>query len=194
MATIRHEVVIKAASQHIWDVIRGIGAVHERLLPGRVVHTRVEGAERYLTFPDGHIIHELIVAIDEQSPRLAYIVTSGARPHWSTTAHCSRSAAKKPPRHTAKSPADCTVIGYVHGPCARDPGGTPCRPMGSTVRERSLGLVIAGMLGVVVGHSTECLLRFPGKAGVSHAGAVVVSLDQAVSCQVQVQSWLVTGG
>jgi hypothetical protein len=80
MATIRHEVVIKAAPQHIWDVIRDIGAVHERLLPGRVVRTRVEGAERYLTFPDGHVIRELIIAIDEQSRRLAYAVTSGARP------------------------------------------------------------------------------------------------------------------
>ncbi|WP_040810705.1 SRPBCC family protein [Nocardia concava] len=80
MATIRHEVAIKAAPQHIWDVIRDIGAVHERLLPGRVADTRIEGAERFLTFPDGHIIRELIVTIDEDSRRLAYTVVEGARP------------------------------------------------------------------------------------------------------------------
>ncbi|WP_199195802.1 hypothetical protein [Nocardia sp. MDA0666] len=38
MATIRHDIAIDAPPQHIWDVLRDIGAVHERLLPGRVAN------------------------------------------------------------------------------------------------------------------------------------------------------------
>ncbi|MRH87490.1 SRPBCC family protein [Nocardia sp. SYP-A9097] len=80
MASIRHEILIDAAPHHIWDVIRDVGNVHERLLPGRVAGTRVEGVERFLSFPDGHVIRELIIDIDEEARRLAYAVVEGARP------------------------------------------------------------------------------------------------------------------
>ncbi|MFI6787187.1 SRPBCC family protein [Nonomuraea sp. NPDC050383] len=80
MASIRHEIVIDASPEHIWDVLRDVGAVHERLLPGRVAGTRIEGDQRFLTFPDGHVIRELIVAIDDDARRLAYSVVEGARP------------------------------------------------------------------------------------------------------------------
>ncbi|WP_433598938.1 SRPBCC family protein [Nocardia sp. CA-135953] len=80
MATIRTEIVIDASPQHIWDVVRDVGAVHTRLLPGRVADTRVQGVERFLTFPDGHIIRELIIAIDDEARRIAYSVAEGARP------------------------------------------------------------------------------------------------------------------
>ncbi|MFF5246354.1 SRPBCC family protein [Streptosporangium sp. NPDC000095] len=79
-ATIRHEIVIEASPEHIWDVLRDVGAVHERLLPGRVIDTRLDGDERFLTFPDGHVIRELIVAIDDDSRCLTYSVVEGARP------------------------------------------------------------------------------------------------------------------
>ncbi|MFE2959583.1 hypothetical protein [Nocardia tengchongensis] len=39
MATIRQEVVIEAAPEYVWEVVRDVGAVHERLLPGRVLRT-----------------------------------------------------------------------------------------------------------------------------------------------------------
>ncbi len=80
MATIRHELVIDASPEHIWDVVRDVGAVHERLLPGRVAGTRLEGDQRFLTFPDGHVVRELIVTIDDDARRLAYSVVEGARP------------------------------------------------------------------------------------------------------------------
>ncbi|MFE3028968.1 SRPBCC family protein [Nocardia tengchongensis] len=80
MATIRQEVVIEAAPEYVWEVVRDVGAVHERLLPGRGGGTRVEAGERFLTFPDGHVIRELIVAIDDEARRLAYSVVEGARP------------------------------------------------------------------------------------------------------------------
>ncbi|MEW9529515.1 SRPBCC family protein [Microbispora sp. NPDC049125] len=80
MASIRHEIVIDASPEHIWEVLRDVGAVHERLLPGRVTDTRLEGDQRFLTFPGGHVVRELIVAIDDDSRRLAYSVVEGARP------------------------------------------------------------------------------------------------------------------
>ena len=80
MATIRTEIVIDASPQHIWDVVRDVGAVHKRLLPGRVADTRIQGVERFLTFPDGHIIRELIISIDDETRRMAYSVADGARP------------------------------------------------------------------------------------------------------------------
>lgn len=80
MAAIRHEIAIAAPPQHVWDVIRDVGAVHDRLLPGRVVATELQGPQRLLTFPDGHKIRELIVSIDNETHRVAYSVIEGARP------------------------------------------------------------------------------------------------------------------
>jgi uncharacterized protein YndB with AHSA1/START domain len=80
MASIRHEIVIGASPEHVWDVLRDVGAVHERLLPGRVADSRIEDGQRFLTFPDGHVIRELIVAVDDANRRLAYSVIEGARP------------------------------------------------------------------------------------------------------------------
>jgi hypothetical protein len=53
--------------------------VHERLLPGRVTDTRIEGDVRTLTFPNGGVIRELIVDIDDAACRLAYAVAEGAQ-------------------------------------------------------------------------------------------------------------------
>jgi uncharacterized protein YndB with AHSA1/START domain len=80
MASIRHEIVIDAPPEQVWDVLRDVGAVHERLLPRRVADSRIEGGQRILTFPDGHVVRELIVAVDDATRRLAYSVIEGARP------------------------------------------------------------------------------------------------------------------
>jgi Polyketide cyclase / dehydrase and lipid transport len=56
-----------------------VGAVHERLLPGRVTGTRIEGDVRTLTFPNGAVVRELIVDIDDEARRLAYAVVEGAQ-------------------------------------------------------------------------------------------------------------------
>ncbi|MTE17152.1 SRPBCC family protein [Nocardia aurantiaca] len=80
MASIRHEIAINASPQHVWDVLRDVGAVHDRLLPGRVADTRLEGPHRFLAFPDGHIIRELLITIDDDTRRLVYSVREGARP------------------------------------------------------------------------------------------------------------------
>jgi carbon monoxide dehydrogenase subunit G len=80
IASIRHEVVVARTPHEVWDVLRDVGAVHQRLLPGRVQDVSINGNIRTLTMPDGHIVRELIVAIDDDKQRLAYSVIEGARP------------------------------------------------------------------------------------------------------------------
>jgi Polyketide cyclase / dehydrase and lipid transport len=69
MASVHHEIVIEADAANVWDVIRDVSAVHERLLPGRVAATRLEGDQRVLTFPNGQEVREWIIDIDDQRRR-----------------------------------------------------------------------------------------------------------------------------
>jgi hypothetical protein len=82
MATIRREISIAAPPGAVWDAIRDFGAVHTRLAPGFVVDTKVEeGPARVVTFANGLVARELIVAIDDARQRLAYSVVGGAPTH-----------------------------------------------------------------------------------------------------------------
>lgn len=79
MATVRAEAVIDVPAQRVWDAIADVGAVHWRLLPGRVADARIEDDARVLTMPDGSEIHELIVSVDHHDRRLAYAVVQGQK-------------------------------------------------------------------------------------------------------------------
>ncbi|MFI6511089.1 SRPBCC family protein [Streptosporangium sp. NPDC050855] len=79
MASIRTEVVIDSRPERVWEAIRDVGAVHRRLLPGRVVDTRMEGDVRILLLPGGTVVRELIVDVDDTARRLAYAVIGGTR-------------------------------------------------------------------------------------------------------------------
>jgi hypothetical protein len=63
----------------VWAAIADVGAVHRRLLPGRVAAVRMDGDIRTLTLPDGTEIRELIVAVDHDRRRMAYSVLGGQR-------------------------------------------------------------------------------------------------------------------
>lgn len=71
--------MIRAQAEDVWSAFRDVGAVHRRLLPGRVSDTRIEGNVRTLTFPGGAVVRELIVDIDDTARRLAYAVIEGDR-------------------------------------------------------------------------------------------------------------------
>jgi len=79
MATVGVEATIDVPAQHVWEAIADVGAVHQRLLPGRVAATRIDGDIRILTMPDGSQVQELILAIDHDLRRMAYAVTDGQR-------------------------------------------------------------------------------------------------------------------
>ena len=80
MGSVRQEIVVDSCPDQVWDAIRDVGAVHRRLLPGRVLDAVVEGDVRTLLMPDGHRVEELILDVDDDARRLAYCVISGSRP------------------------------------------------------------------------------------------------------------------
>jgi len=80
MASIRKEVVIDAEPAAVWSALRDFGALHERLAPGFVVDTQLEGDERTVTFFNGAVARELLVATDDDARRLAYSIVDGPLP------------------------------------------------------------------------------------------------------------------
>ena len=79
MASIRKEIVIEASPKRVWDAVRDVGAVHERLAPGFVVDTRLEVGARVVTFANGLVARELIVDVDDEARRLAWAVVGSPR-------------------------------------------------------------------------------------------------------------------
>jgi len=74
VASITKQVLIDAPREEVWDALRDFGAVHQRLAPGFVVDCRLEGNARIVTFFNGAVARELLVAVDENARRLVYSV------------------------------------------------------------------------------------------------------------------------
>ena len=81
MATIRKDIVTAASPDHVWDALRNVGAVHERVVPGFVLDTTLEDGARVVTFANGLVAREIIVAVDDDTRRLAYAATGGRLTH-----------------------------------------------------------------------------------------------------------------
>jgi carbon monoxide dehydrogenase subunit G len=81
MTTIRKEISTKARSDDVWAALRDIGALHTRLVPGFVVDTRLEPGARIVTFGNGMVVRELIVAIDEDERRVVWSAVGGSLTH-----------------------------------------------------------------------------------------------------------------
>jgi carbon monoxide dehydrogenase subunit G len=79
MASIRKEVMVNARPEKIWDAVRDVGAVHQRLAPGFVVDTRMEEGARVVTFGNGQVARELIVDVDDAARRLVWSVVGSPR-------------------------------------------------------------------------------------------------------------------
>jgi hypothetical protein len=74
MASITKQVLIDAPSDEVWDALRDFGAVHERLAPGFVVDSCLDGGARVVTFFNGAVAREVLVAVDDDAHRLVYSV------------------------------------------------------------------------------------------------------------------------
>ncbi len=81
MATIRKEIEIERSKEFVWDAIRDVGAIHERLVPGFVVDCKLEGDSRIVTFANGMVVRELIVAVDDETCRHAWSARGGQLTH-----------------------------------------------------------------------------------------------------------------
>ncbi|MEV7276974.1 SRPBCC family protein [Streptomyces sp. NPDC093111] len=78
MAHINKEFLIDNSPEKVWEALREVGAVHQRLVPGFVTDTRMEADTRIVTFANGVVVHELIVDVDDAARRVAYAVVGGS--------------------------------------------------------------------------------------------------------------------
>jgi carbon monoxide dehydrogenase subunit G len=74
MATIKKEVEIHASPEQVWGALRDVGALHTRLAAGFVVDTKMDGNARVVTFANGMVVREDIVAVDEAARRVAWAI------------------------------------------------------------------------------------------------------------------------
>jgi carbon monoxide dehydrogenase subunit G len=86
MASIHKEIHIAADPRTAWDALRDVGALHTRLVPGFVTDTRLEEGARVVTFGNGLVARELIVAVDDQARRVAWAVVGGSMSHHNASA------------------------------------------------------------------------------------------------------------
>src|SRR5215216_1015038 len=86
MASIHREVPIRAEPQAVWDALRDVGAIHQRLAPGFVTDVRLEEGARIVTFGNGMVARELIVDVDDNARRLVWAVVGGRMTHHNASA------------------------------------------------------------------------------------------------------------
>jgi len=86
VASIHREVTINARPEAVWDALRDIGAIHQRLAPGFVTDVRLEEGARVVTFGNGVVARELIVDIDDQARRLVWSAVGGRMTHHNASA------------------------------------------------------------------------------------------------------------
>ena len=86
MASVVKEIFINASSEQAWDALRDVGGLHTRLVPGFVVDTRMEPGARIVTFGNGMVVREPIVAIDEERRRVVWSVVAEGFTHYNGSA------------------------------------------------------------------------------------------------------------
>jgi hypothetical protein len=81
MASIRIDTLINAPLDEAWGALRDWGALHQRLAPGFVTDTRLDGDDRIVTFFDGTVVREVLVDLDDDAYRLAWAIVGGPYTH-----------------------------------------------------------------------------------------------------------------
>ena len=81
MASIRRETEVAAGAEQVWEIVRDVGAIHRRLVPGFVTDCRLEGEVRTVTFGNGIVAREAIVDLDDAARRLVWSASGGRLTH-----------------------------------------------------------------------------------------------------------------
>ncbi|MDM0058669.1 SRPBCC family protein [Variovorax fucosicus] len=82
MASIRREMNVEADATQIWDAVRDVGALHQRLVKSFVVDCRLDGDDaRIVKFANGMEARELIVDLDDAERRIVWSATGGRLTH-----------------------------------------------------------------------------------------------------------------
>ena len=86
MASIRKEILIDASPEDVWAAVRDWGALHERLVPGFVIDTRLDGEDRIVTFANGTVLRERLIDLDHETRRLVWSIVDGPYTHHNASA------------------------------------------------------------------------------------------------------------
>lgn len=86
MASIRKEILIDASPEDVWSAVRAWDALHERLVPGFVVDTRLDGEDRIVTFGNGLVLREVLIDLDDGARRLVWSIVDGPYEHHNASA------------------------------------------------------------------------------------------------------------
>ena len=86
MTTISKEVDINASPETVWEALRDVGALHTRLAAGFVTDTKMEGNARVVTFANGMVAREEIVAVDDAARRVAWAIVGQQFHHYNGAA------------------------------------------------------------------------------------------------------------
>lgn len=81
MASIHLERTIEARPEDAWAALRDWGALHERLVPGFVADTRLDGDDRIVTFFNGAVARERLIDLSDGDRRLAWSIVDGPYTH-----------------------------------------------------------------------------------------------------------------
>ena len=79
MASIHKDIPVDAQPDDVWAAVRDFGAVHQRLVPGFAIDSRLDGNARIVTFHNGVVAREEFVDCDDARRRLVYAIVNGER-------------------------------------------------------------------------------------------------------------------
>jgi uncharacterized protein YndB with AHSA1/START domain len=81
VATIRKERTIEVSPEWAWEALGDWAAPHERLVPGFLTATEIDGDDRIVTFFNGVVARERLVERDEEERRLVWSIVDGPYTH-----------------------------------------------------------------------------------------------------------------
>ena len=85
MASITQEIITSLRPEAAWDAVRDVGALHTRLVVGFVLDTLLEPGARIVTFKNGMVVKEPLVAIDEQARRVVWSAVVPSLAHYNAS-------------------------------------------------------------------------------------------------------------
>ncbi|MEV0292638.1 SRPBCC family protein [Nocardia sp. NPDC050710] len=79
MASVEKEIVIEAPVEDVWAIIGDFGQGPIRMAPGFVVDSRLAEPDlRIVTFADGTVVHERLIALDDAKQRFVFSIVGGS--------------------------------------------------------------------------------------------------------------------
>ena len=85
MASVQQEIWVYAPAEFVWQALRDVGRIHERLVPGFVTDCRLEGDTRMVTFGNGLRVRELILDVDPVRRRVAWAAVGDPFRHYNAS-------------------------------------------------------------------------------------------------------------